>query len=76
MADGRTSGILRVLVHPTHRFLRDYLLKAAFLDGFEGFVACCIDAHMTYLKYAKLRDLLKRGDEAGNGRGALTGRRP
>lgn len=61
---GRPGTLLNVLVNPTVRFLRDYFVRLGFLDGFHGFMVCNIDAHMTFLKYAKLRELHKSGTRA------------
>jgi glycosyltransferase involved in cell wall biosynthesis len=57
--DGKRGTLLDGLVHPTLRFVRDYFLRLGFLDGYHGFCACSINAHMTFLKYAKLRELQK-----------------
>jgi glycosyltransferase involved in cell wall biosynthesis len=56
---GRTSNLVKVVLNPTFRFVRDYFLKLGFLDGFYGLTICSINAYMTFLKYAKLRDLQK-----------------
>ncbi len=39
------------------RFLRDYIFKGGFRDGYEGYMACKISALGTFLKYTKLRFL-------------------
>ncbi len=52
-------NVFQILVHPTWRFIRDYIIKFGFLDGFYGFVVCLNSAHETFLKYAKLRSLWK-----------------
>lgn len=49
--------IFHVLISPVVKFLRDYFLKAGFLDGYYGFVICRISAFATFLKYSKLRKL-------------------
>jgi glycosyltransferase involved in cell wall biosynthesis len=56
---GRTSSLLQVLLNPTFRFVRDYFWKLGVLDGFYGLTICSINSYMTFLKYAKLRDLQK-----------------
>jgi hypothetical protein len=38
-------------------FLRTYLLRLGFLDGFEGLEIAVADAMTTFAKYAKLREL-------------------
>jgi glycosyltransferase involved in cell wall biosynthesis len=48
---------LNMLFNPWFKFLRDYILKLGFLDGFYGVVICIIGAHANFLKYAKLRQM-------------------
>jgi glycosyltransferase involved in cell wall biosynthesis len=64
---GRRASWFNILFHPGWRFLRDYVIKLGFLDGFYGLVICLNSAHETFLKYAKLRqlhlDAIKAGKE-------------
>ena len=53
-------SLARLLVSPVFRFIRDYVLKCGFLDGYYGFVVCMISSHAVFLKYAKLRELWKQ----------------
>jgi glycosyltransferase involved in cell wall biosynthesis len=55
---GRKAGILLILFSPVFKFIRDYFLLLGFLDGYYGFIICRISAHATFLKYAKLRELI------------------
>ncbi len=57
---GASFSLLKLLVKPCFRFLRDYIFRLGFLDGIAGFVIARITAHAVMLKYAKLR-LFKRG---------------
>lgn len=54
---GKKSTMFHVVTRPTFKFLRDYILKAGFLDGSRGFMVCYINALYAFLKYAKLREL-------------------
>lgn len=56
---GRKAGLCRVLISPVIKFIKDFILKLGFLDGYKGFVICRISAHAAFLKYAKLRQLNK-----------------
>ena len=47
------------------RFLRMFVLKAGFLDGWRGLVVSSMGAFYVFLKYAKLYELNR-----GVGRGA------
>jgi glycosyltransferase involved in cell wall biosynthesis len=61
-AAGARAGISGLLLHPLGKFLRMYVLKAGFLDGFPGFAVAVSGAYYVFLKYAKLRELwLARG---------------
>ena len=55
---GKKAGCLRIFFSPCIKFIRDYFLRLGFLDGYAGFVICRISAHATFLKYAKLRQLI------------------
>lgn len=39
------------------KFIRNYILKAGFMDGYYGFIICKITAWETFQKYHKLRQL-------------------
>jgi len=54
-ANGRTPGLARMLFDPAWTFLRTYLLRRGFLDGFPGLAIAYCAALYTFLKYAKAR---------------------
>jgi glycosyltransferase involved in cell wall biosynthesis len=56
-ARGRRAGPLDAALRPPVTFLRTYLLRLGFLDGFEGLEIAVADAMTTFAKYAKLREL-------------------
>jgi glycosyltransferase involved in cell wall biosynthesis len=66
-AAGERAGAARLFLHPLGKFLRMYVLKAGFLDGFAGFHVAATGAFYVYLKYAKLREL-GRGRDRPDGR--------
>jgi len=53
---GRRARISDIVLRPIARFLRAYVLKRGFLDGFPGFVVAAVTAFHVFLKYAKLRE--------------------
>jgi glycosyltransferase involved in cell wall biosynthesis len=55
----RKASWARLIVSPGIRFIRDYVLKRGYLDGYYGFVVCTISSYAVFLKYAKLRELWK-----------------
>lgn len=44
-------------INPMIKFIKQYLLKAGFLDGINGYRICKYSAYATYLKYKKLKAL-------------------
>ena len=63
---GRRARLADLTLRPPLRFLRDYVVKAGFLDGVPGLVIAGVSAFHVFLKYAKLWEL-ERGHarEAG-----------
>ncbi|UCE71011.1 MAG: glycosyltransferase family 2 protein [Nitrospiraceae bacterium] len=57
---GTASNIVKIILFPCWKFIRDYFFKAGFLDGYFGFIICVISSHATFLKYAKLLELQKK----------------
>ncbi|MBM3985163.1 MAG: glycosyltransferase family 2 protein [Planctomycetes bacterium] len=53
---GQRPPPLALLLRPPARFLRMYVLRAGFLDGWRGLVVACMGAYYVFLKYAKLRE--------------------
>lgn len=58
-AQGKKASVLKLIVSPVVKFIRDYIFNLGFLDGKEGFTICRISAYATFLKYKKLRNLYK-----------------
>lgn len=59
-ARGRRCGLTRVLANPLWRFVRGYLLRLGFLDGWRGLVFALIEANYVRRKYLTLY-MLGRG---------------
>ena len=53
---GRRIGVFSMFARPLFRFARDYLLRGGFLGGGFGLFFCALQAHYTFLKYAKLSE--------------------
>jgi glycosyltransferase involved in cell wall biosynthesis len=51
---GRRCGLLRVLLNPQWRFVRGYLLRLGFLDGWRGLVFALVEANYVRRKYLAL----------------------
>ncbi|MCG8698650.1 MAG: glycosyltransferase family 2 protein, partial [Bacteroidales bacterium] len=56
---GKKSSVFTILTKSIWKFIRDYIVKLGFLDGYYGFVISAISAHATFLKYVKLKELHK-----------------
>ncbi len=60
-AAGRGAGLARLFLSPVIRFLKFYVLRRGFLDGWPGLVHILIGCRNSYVKYAKLRRLAQPG---------------
>jgi glycosyltransferase involved in cell wall biosynthesis len=55
--EGLRATTLTILSHSAWRFFSDYFLKFGFLDGYNGFLISMLNAYLTLLKYAKLKEM-------------------
>ena len=62
---GKRFSLFKLLTSPAGSFIRRYILKRGFLDGFEGFVLSVMASYYSFLKYLKLWEIEKR---EGSGR--------
>lgn len=58
-AKGKKSSWTKMLLNPFWAFFQGYILRAGFLDGFQGLVIAANVAHLTFMKYYKLYALQK-----------------
>jgi len=56
---GRRSGLLSAEFHSAWSFFSSFILRTGFLDGYYGYKVCTISSYGCWLKYKKLRRLLK-----------------
>ena len=54
---GRKPSVIKILFSGPFRFLRDYIFKQGFLDGYAGYRIARMNAFSTFLKYAKAKEL-------------------
>lgn len=57
---GKRSNVWKLIIHPTARFIRDYIIKTGFLDGVKGWQIATITAHEVFQKYLLLMKLQKQ----------------
>lgn len=50
----RTVSLSDLMFRPFIRFVKFFLLKRGFLEGFDGFYVAWLEAHTVFLKYIKL----------------------
>jgi len=70
---GRRARVRDVVLRPTWKFLRFFVLKQSYLDGWRGLLLAYLAAHYTRLKYAKLLVLQETGAERPRGAEATPG---
>lgn len=56
---GKRSGMIKIIFSPAVKFIRDYIFKLGFLDGYYGYIVCRISAQATFMKYSKIRQIRK-----------------
>ena len=61
-AKGRKCRFIHLVGWPAGRFIRSYFLKLGFLDGFPGFVIAVLNGYSVFIRYAKLREIWKKGE--------------
>ena len=57
---GTRAGWIDLTLRPLFTFFKMYLLKAGFLDGVAGLIACALSAFHTFTKYGRLHALARR----------------
>ena len=65
---GKKSRWFDIIVRPPVAFIKHYISKQGFRDGFEGFVISVMSAVAVFVKYAKLRHLIKKEIFSKDGR--------
>jgi len=53
-ARGRRAHVYNILFNPFWRFVRGFILRAGFLDGWRGLVYACVEANYVRQKFIKL----------------------
>jgi len=56
---GKKAAGFRLVMGPLFTFVKGYILRLGFLDGYAGFMMAKINAHEVFLKYSKLLLLQK-----------------
>ncbi len=56
----KSSSILKILGHTSFAFLKSFVIKRGFLDGYEGLMVGRAEANHVFYKYAKLYEVNKK----------------
>ena len=57
---GKKSSWSKIFINPFITFVKGYILKRGFLDGFHGFIIASYSSFATFVKYTKLKELWKQ----------------
>ncbi len=61
-AQNRKARWPHLILLPFFRFARAYVWKCGFLDGFAGLVISVLTGYAVFVRYAKLREIWKKGE--------------
>jgi len=61
-AQRKKCRLRHLLLVPPGRFIKSYVLRAGFLDGFAGLVIAVLNGYGIFVRYAKLREIWKKGE--------------
>jgi glycosyltransferase involved in cell wall biosynthesis len=61
-AQKKKSRWFHLLLLPFFRFVRAYVWRLGFLDGFAGLVISVLTGYAVFARYAKLREIWKKGE--------------
>ena len=62
---GKKSGWFHITIKPIASFLSHYLVRQGFRDGLEGFLISILSSGAVLVKYAKLRDRIRKEKQNG-----------
>lgn len=54
---GKGTSLFKIVFYPCWKFLRDFIFRLGFLDGYHGYLVCRISAQATFYKNIKIREL-------------------
>ncbi|MBN1212535.1 MAG: glycosyltransferase family 2 protein [candidate division Zixibacteria bacterium] len=63
---GKRAGWFDILVRPPASFLKHYIIKQGFRDGWEGFLISVLSSAAVLVKYAKLKEMTKKKNVTEN----------
>ena len=60
--NGKKAPFYKIWFNPLWAFIKAYFFRLGVLDGVNGLVICVQTAHITFLKYTKLRALIQQNN--------------
>ena len=66
-ANGSTIGAFSLWMRPAWRFMRSYIIRLGFLDGWQGFAVAKLIAFETFIRYAKVREIQQSKNSLARG---------
>jgi glycosyltransferase involved in cell wall biosynthesis len=64
VSNGTRAGLIELGFRPAWRFLRAYVFRLGFLDGWQGFYIAALGSFSTLTRYALLREVRETGQAA------------
>ena len=61
-ANGKKCRWHHLVFVPFFRFVKSFFWRAGFLDGYPGFIVSVLNSYSIFLRYAKLREIWKKGE--------------
>jgi len=61
-AQRKKCRLRHLLLVPPGRFIKSYILRGGFRDGFAGLVIAVLNGYGIFVRYAKLREIWKKGE--------------
>jgi glycosyltransferase involved in cell wall biosynthesis len=61
-AEKKKCGWANLVLNPIFGFIKSYYFKFGILDGYAGFVVSVLHGYSIFLRYAKLREIWKKGE--------------
>jgi glycosyltransferase involved in cell wall biosynthesis len=61
---GERGGMIKALLNAPTRFMKAYILKFGFLDGWPGLVVALTSSFAVFMKYARLSELQKESNDS------------
>ena len=54
---GKRATAVKLYINPAFKFIKNYVFRLGFLDGYNGLYLCYYNGYYTYIKYKKLKAL-------------------